>query len=148
MLDKIKRILVSKSAGKSKDNKKTLSADVALCVLLLEAAHADGECSDEEKQRIITTLAEKNQIPLNQIEELMSISYKERDEAVDIFQFTRYMNTNLSKEEKLEVMESVWRIIHTDGYLESHEDHFAHKLANLLRLSHKELIDCKVRARR
>jgi uncharacterized tellurite resistance protein B-like protein len=148
MLDKIKRILVSKSAGKSKDNKKMLSADVALCVLLLEAAHADGECSEEEKQRIITTLAEKNHIPSHQIENLVSTSYKERDEAVDIFQFTRYMNTNFSKEEKLEVMESVWRIIHADGYLESHEDHFAHKLANLLRLTHKELIDCKVRARR
>jgi uncharacterized tellurite resistance protein B-like protein len=147
MLDILKKILGSKSAGTSIDNEKTLNADVALCVLLLEAAHADGECSDEEKQRIITTLAEKNQIPSNQIEELVSASYKERDEAVDIFQFTRYMNTNFSKEEKLEVMESVWRIIHTDGYLESHEDHFAHKLANLLRLSHKELIDCKVRAR-
>jgi uncharacterized tellurite resistance protein B-like protein len=44
-------------------------------------------------------------------------------------------------------MESVWRVIHIDGRLEGHEDHFAHKLANLLRLTHKELIDAKISAR-
>ncbi len=66
---------------------------------------------------------------------------------MDLFSFTRYMNNNFSKEEKIEVMESVWRIIHIDGQLEAHEDHFAHKLANLLRLTHGELIDAKVKAR-
>ncbi len=147
MLDIVKKILGKKNNTRSKDVGKTLDADIALCVLLLEAAHADGECSKEEKQRILATLTERGKIPPDQIEELVSVSYKERDEAVDIFQFTRYMNANFSKAEKLEAMESVWRIIHTDGYLESHEDHFAHKLANLLRLSHKELIECKVRAR-
>ena len=147
MQDIVKKILGRKSGNMPKDTEITLNADVALCVLLLEAAHVDGECSKEEKQRIITTLSERSEIPSTQIEELVSLSYKERDEAVDIFQFTRYMNTHFSKGEKLEAMESVWRIIHTDGYLESHEDHFAHKLANLLRLSHKELIECKVRAR-
>ena len=147
MLDIVKKILGNKNNNMPKNSEKTLDADVALCVLLLEAAHADGECSNEEKQRIISTLSERSKVPLAQIEELVSLSYKERDEAVDIFQFTRYMNANFSKAEKLEAMESVWRIIHTDGYLESHEDHFAHKLANLLRLSHKELIECKARAR-
>jgi uncharacterized tellurite resistance protein B-like protein len=45
-------------------------------------------------------------------------------------------------------MESVWRIIHIDGRLEGHEDQFAHKLANLLRLTHGELIDAKIQARK
>lgn len=44
-------------------------------------------------------------------------------------------------------MEGVWKIIQVDGCLDRHEDHFAHKLANLLRLTHKELIDVKLQAR-
>ncbi len=147
MLDIVKKILGKRESDVSADAEKTVNADVALCVLLLEAAHADGECSQEEKQRLMDMLAQRSDTASMQIEELVAMSYKERDEAVDIFKFTRYMNNHFSKEEKLEVMESVWRIIHTDGFLESHEDHFAHKLANLLRLSHKEFIDCKVRAR-
>jgi uncharacterized tellurite resistance protein B-like protein len=58
------------------------------------------------------------------------------------------MNTNFTKEEKIAVMEAVWRIIHLDAHLEAHEDHFAHKLANLLRLTHSELIDAKIKARK
>ncbi len=45
-------------------------------------------------------------------------------------------------------MEAVWRIILIDDHLEAHEDHFAHKLANLLRLNHIELINAKLRARK
>ncbi len=44
-------------------------------------------------------------------------------------------------------MESVWRVIHIEGRLAGHEENFAHKLANLLRLTHKELIDAKISAR-
>ncbi len=51
------------------------------------------------------------------------------------------------KQEKIEVMESVWSILLIDEHLETHEDHFAHKLANLLRLTHKELIDAKLKVR-
>ncbi|MFT5699983.1 MAG: hypothetical protein ACI8ZB_002853 [Desulforhopalus sp.] len=35
-----------------------------------------------------------------------------------------------------------------NSYLESHEDHLAHKRANLLRLSHKERIDARLAARK
>lgn len=143
----IKNILNDK-AGKSSGNvKDNLNADTALCVLLLETAHADGECSAEEKEQLIETLTSRFDISRHDIEELIANSYRERDDSVDIFKFTRYMNNNFTKEEKLEVMASVWRIILIDGHLEAHEDHLAHKLANLLRLTHKELIDSKVKAR-
>ena len=44
-------------------------------------------------------------------------------------------------------MESVWSIIFADGKLDANEDYFAHKLANLLRLSHGEMIDAKLAAK-
>ena len=58
-----------------------------------------------------------------------------------------YISEHFSMEEKLAVMEDVWRIILLDGQLEKHEDHYAHKLANLLRLSHKQMIGSKLKAR-
>ena len=122
-------------------------AHIALCVLLIEAAHVDGECSDEEMSHVIETLTDKCGVLKEDIDELIEKAYQERKDAIDLFAFTRYLNQNYSKEEKLKVMESVWRVIHIDGRLEGHEDHFAHKLANLLRLTHKELIDAKISAR-
>jgi uncharacterized tellurite resistance protein B-like protein len=122
-------------------------AHIALCVLLIEAAHVDGECSDEEMAHVIETLTDKCGVLKEDIDELIEKAYQKRKDAIDLFAFTRYLNQNYSKEEKLKVMESVWRVIHIDGRLEGHEDHFAHKLANLLRLTHKELIDAKISAR-
>ena len=143
--------LIKKIVGKRED-KKTVpvsaeEARVALCVLLLEAAHSDGECSEEEMEHVITTLIEHFGVLRSDVDAIIKSAHQERDDAVDLFRFTRYLNNNYSKEEKLRVMESVWRVIHTDGRLEAHEDHFAHKLANLLRLTHKELIDAKIAAR-
>lgn len=120
---------------------------VALCVLMLEAAHVDGECSSEEMDHVIDTLVTRLGASREEIDELIELAYEKRNDSIDLFTFTRYINQHYSKEEKLEVMESVWRVIHIDGRLEGHEDHFAHKLANLLRLTHKELIDAKIKAR-
>ena len=122
-------------------------AHIALCVLLIEAAHVDGECSEEEMAHVIDTLTDKCGVSRHDIDELIEKAYQKRKDAIDLFTFTRYLNQNYSKEEKLKVMESVWRVIHIDGRLEGHEDHFAHKLANLLRLTQKELIDAKISAR-
>ncbi len=67
---------------------------------------------------------------------------------MDLFRYTQFINENFSEKQKIDIMESVWRIILLDNHLEAHEDHFAHKLANLLRLSHHQLIDAKLRARK
>ena len=147
MLDLIKKILGDASGRETKQNAEVQDINMALCVLLLEAAHVDGECSSEEKEHVILTLSTKYDVPREEINELLASGDLKRKNSVDLFQFTRYMNDNLTKEEKIEAMEAVWRIIHIDGQLEAHEDHFAHKLANLLRLTHKELIDAKIKAR-
>ena len=147
MLDLIKKILGDASGSKTKKKDDVQDVNMALCVLLLEAAHVDGECSSEEKKHVILTLSTKYGVPSEEINELLVSGDRERKNSVDLFQFTRYMNDNLTKQEKIEAMEAVWRIIHIDGHLEAHEDHFAHKLANLLRLTHKELIDAKIKAR-
>jgi uncharacterized tellurite resistance protein B-like protein len=148
MLGLIKKILNDTTGQKPKDIVSAQDAQIALCVLLLEAAHIDGECSDEEMEHVVSTLMTEYSIPRREIDELIASGHQERNDSVDLFRFTRYMNTNFNKEEKIAVMEAVWRIIHLDAHLEAHEDHFAHKLANLLRLTHSELIDAKIKARK
>ena len=120
---------------------------VAAGALLLEAAHVDNECTDAEMEHIIQTLKDKFELSDQCVAELLELSSQGREQAVDLWQFTNHINKHFSIEEKLAVMEDVWRIILLDGRLEKHEDHYVHKLANLLRLNHKQLIDAKLRAR-
>lgn len=147
MLSLFKKVM-GERAGEAVPEDASHQAHIALCILMLEAAHADGECSAEEMSHVVKTLSTKCGVAPGDIDELIDEAYKKRNDSIDLFTFTRYLNQHYSKEEKLAVMESVWRVIHIDGQLEGHEDHFAHKLASLLRLTHKELIDAKIEARK
>ena len=147
-VDLIKKMLEIPSKKGSTEDADTREAHMALCVLLLEAAHVDGECSEAEKEHVTSTMTAKYGVSREDIDKIITSADKKRQESVDLFSFTRYMNNNFSHEERLAVMDAVWRIILIDDHLEPHEDQLAHKLANLLRLTHKELIDSKLRARR
>ena len=52
---------------------------------------------------------------------------------------------NYTREEKITIVEMLWKNVYTDETLEKHEDNLVHKLSNLQRLSHKELIVAKVK---
>jgi uncharacterized tellurite resistance protein B-like protein len=39
----------------------------------------------------------------------------------------------------------VWRVIYADGKLDKHEDYLVKKIAHLLNLRHREMIDAKLR---
>ena len=121
---------------------------IAASIILLEAAHADHECTDEELDHVIETLCSDFDLSRQHAGDLLELAHRERSHAVDLFEFTTHINNEFSREEKMAVLEAVWRIIHVDGKLDKHEDHFVRKLTHLLRLSHKEMIDAKLKARK
>ena len=144
----IRNILEGKSdKGMESQENQEQKKHVAAGVLLLEAAHIDNECTEEEMAHIVETLRDKFNLSDSCVADLLELAHDGRKEAVDLWQFTNHINQHFSLAEKLEVMEDVWRIILIDGQLEKHEDHYAHKLANLLRLGHKQMIDAKLKAR-
>ena len=148
MFDLFRKIIEKKT-----DNESDAAADTGLrtrlaaAVILLEAAHADDDCAEVELGHVMETLKITFSLSHEHTEGLVELAHEERKQALDLWQFTNHVNQLYSKEEKIEVMEAVWRIIHSDGRLEAHEDHFAHKLANLLRLTHGEMIEAKIKAR-
>lgn len=148
MFNLIKKIIGSDTGKTPVTDQDVLTAHLALTVLLLEAAYADGECSGKEKEQLAETLVTNFGISRKEIDPLLADGNKEHREYVDLFRYTQFINDNFSEAQKITIMESVWRIILLDGHLEAHEDHFAHKLANLLGLNHSQLIDAKLRARK
>ena len=147
MLDLIKKIM-GRDTGAEASEQDALTAHLALTVLLLEAAYADGECSREELDHLAETLVRDFGVPRADIESLLDDGDQRHKSYVDLFRYTRFINDQFSEDQKMKILESVWQIILLDGDLEAHEDHFAHKLANLLNLGHSDLIAAKARARK
>jgi len=147
MFEKLKKIFGG-DADIEMSDQDDLTVHLALTVLLFDAAFADGHCSRSEKKHLVETLETQYGVSPDEVETLIENRNKERKEHVNLFRYTRFLNENFTESKKIEFMESVWRIILTDGHLEAHEDHFAHRLSDLLNLSHTDLIDAKLRARK
>ena len=64
---------------------------------------------------------------------------------MDLYQFTKIVNEQSTLQEKIHMVELAWQIIYADTELNRYEDHFAHKLARLLRLQHEDLIQAKMK---
>lgn len=118
---------------------------LATCVILIEAARADDEFTAEERRRIIEVMKHRFALTYEEALELLEASEAARENSLDLFRFTNQINQSFSLAEKLTLVEEVWRIFYTDGYLDGHEDHLAHKLGDLLRLNHPQLISVKMR---
>ena len=148
MFELIKKMFGQDSGAGEATEEDTLDAHLALTVLLMEAAYADGECSREEKEQLGETLVKNFGVDEKDIDELLERSDKAHQEYVDLFRYTRFINDNFSRDRKMNILEAVWRVILLDDRLEAHEDHFVHKMANLLGFGHSDLIDAKLRARK
>lgn len=117
---------------------------IATCAILIEMANIDGEFSPEEREIIISTLKNDYHLSEEHAKEITRISQEKLDQSLDLWKFTNLINQNYNSEEKIRIIELVWRIIYSDGTLDRHEDYLIHKLAGLLNLTHSQLIDAKI----
>ncbi len=120
----------------------------ATCALFLEIANSDEHFSEEERSTIIKILKNEFSLSEDEVRALMKKTEHRLDDSIDLWQFTNLINQNFSDEDKIKVLENLWKIIYTDEKLDAHEDYLAHKIANLLRLPHKTLIETKLKVKK
>lgn len=142
MFDRIRALIGGRSEGAGGGRERV---HVATAVLLLEMAHSDEQFHDMEEVLIRDLLQRKFNLGEESLAEVLELARRERQSSLDLFQFARDINESFTPEEKLEMMETLWRIIYADGVLDKYEDYLVRKLATLLRLSHREMIEAKLK---
>ena len=121
---------------------------VATCALLLEAAHADADYSDDEVARVMTVVGRRFGLTPDQTAELLHVAEDERERSGDLYQFARLVNESYTRERKLAVIELLWEVVFSDGVLDTHEDALMHKVGHLLGIRLEELTAVKVKVKR
>lgn len=118
---------------------------VASCALLLEMARIDERFTPEEAQTLISILKSSYGLSREDADALVDEADKQLDDSVDYWRFARLINENYTIAEKIEIIEMLWRIIFVDGKMDRHEHYLINKLSDLLRLTHKQMIDAKLK---
>ena len=149
MLDIVKRFF-SKSAGPESGVAGQNAAHdlrVATCALFVEMARIDQAFTEAEMETVLSILKEKYGLSGEHADALIAEADKELDESVDLWQFARLINENYSTDEKIKIVETLWRIVYVDGKMDQYEHYLMNKLKNLLRISHNQLIDAKLKVK-
>jgi uncharacterized tellurite resistance protein B-like protein len=119
---------------------------LAVAALLYEIALSDFDSSHQERQMMLQIVTKAFNLNSQEAGTLMSLAEAEHQASTDYFQFTRLINNHYSSEQKVDLVESLWRVAFADGELHRYEEHVIRRLADLLYVSHTDFIAAKHRA--
>ncbi|MEJ2426718.1 MAG: TerB family tellurite resistance protein, partial [Candidatus Thiodiazotropha sp.] len=70
---------------------------------------------------------------------------REHAASTDYFQFTSLINKHYSAEQKVWLIEALWRVAFADQKLHQYEEHVIRRLSELLYVPHSDFIAAKLR---
>lgn len=123
---------------------KNRKVEIAACALFIEMAKADGEFSEDERNFIITEMKSSFNLEDDCIKDLMALAEQQVKESVSLYEFTGIINNTFSQSEKIELIESLWRLIYKDEKLSAYEDHLIKRIGATMNIEHKQIINAKL----
>ena len=129
----------------NKDKKKTDTnvESINTACLLIHAAKIDENYTSEEREIIKKTVM-KLYPDLDNLDNIISKAEQKENDSNHIQEFTRDVKS-LSMENKIIILETLWKIILSDGKSDIYENNLMRRLAGLLYLDDKIVGEIKVK---
>ncbi len=143
MLKKLKNLFTQDLGDRNKTAESGSREDalqLATAVLLVEMSRADYVMDKAQQQSIIELLSQCFELTENEANLLLEVAHEEADAAVSLHEFTRLLNERLSYEDRIHVVEMLWRVAAADDELHKYEDALVRKVADLLYVRHSDLV--------
>jgi uncharacterized tellurite resistance protein B-like protein len=118
---------------------------LATAALLMEMTRADFAERPSERDHALKLLVREFRLSHQEAARLAELGGEEARAAVSLYEFTETLDKSLAVEDKVRIVEMLWEIAYADGDLDKYEEHLMRKLADLLHLSHRQLIQAKHR---
>jgi uncharacterized tellurite resistance protein B-like protein len=144
MFEYLRQVLAPEQTAKELKINFSKKYQVATAALLIEVAKADGDFSDDERNRIIELMKNDFELDDECVNELLELSEQKVRDSISVYEFSSVINESFSQQEKFELMKNLWRIIYEDGKLDSHEDRLIKIIGSTLNLEHKDVIGAKL----
>ena len=135
--------MIFKFFNKNKKKPDVNVESVNVACLLIHAAKIDENYTSEEKE-IIKKTVKKLYPDLDDLDEVITQAERKENDSNHIQEFTRDVKS-LSTENKIIIVETLWRIILSDGKSDIYEDNLMRRLAGLLYLDDKIVGEIRVK---
>ena len=135
--------MILKFFNKNNEKSDTNTESINIACLLIHAAKIDENYTSEEKE-IIKKTVKKLYPDLDNLEDIVSKAEQKENDSNHIQEFTKDVKS-LSLDNKIIIIETLWRIILSDGKSDIYENNLMRRLAGLLYLDDKVVGEIKVK---
>ena len=135
--------MILKFFNKNSEKSDTNEESINIACLLIHAAKIDENYTSEEKE-IIKKTVKKLYPDLGNLDAVISKAEQKENDSNHIQEFTKDVKS-LSMENKIIIIETLWRIILSDGKSDIYENNLMRRLAGLLYLDDKIVGETKVK---
>mgnify|MGYP006127328287 CR=1 FL=1 len=127
-----------KNIFKKKEKEEKLNdKNILIIALLINAAKIDENYTENEKTIIKKVIIDLYKVSSNQADELLKLAEKKEKESNQIIEFTKEVK-KYSMEDRLKIIEVIWRIVYSDGKIDNYESTLIRRLCGLLYISDKD----------
>lgn len=117
---------------------------LAAAALLVEMSRADYVVDEVEQRTMRVVLHAALSLSDEEIDELIELAGKQADKATSLYEFTRQINDHYDKDQKLLLIQSMWRVAYADGDLDKYEERLIRQVSDLIHVSHSDFIKMKM----
>ena len=132
-----------KSDQKIQKEEPSFEIELTAAVLAYEIARIDGDISSDELKilmeeiKIIAKKVGKEESEILEIIEIYS------NDSVSFYEFVEDINKGYTKNEKLSLLEFMWKIAYADGNLDVDEERLIRRLADMIKIKDMEVLKLK-----
>ena len=131
--------------NKLNDSKEIILASTCL---LLSIAHADENIEETESEIIDEILQDFFSINQKQAKEMITLAEEELKKSTDYFSYGNKLNETFSLSDKIDFLSCIFEVAYSDGEYHYMEEHMIKKIAHMLNIENKDLINVKMDIKR
>ncbi|MDA0703120.1 MAG: TerB family tellurite resistance protein [Proteobacteria bacterium] len=135
MLEKMKWLFVD---DRAEDEHSRDELEVAVCVLLCQAARMDHDFDIQERVTIRQLMRERFGLPEAEAEALVEAADAKAETSADLWQYARLIKERFTHDERIEMIEMLWEVAYADGVLHDYEAHLLRRIAGLIYVTDQE----------
>ena len=126
------------------DSSEICQRELAYASLLVEVIKSDDKFDDRERAKLFDVLSKKLKIRDDELQNFAELAKQKSDESTSLYEFTREINDKYEYDEKVKLIEDLWRIAYSDGQIDKYEDYVIRKVADLIYVAHSDFIKSKL----
>ena len=111
---------------------------LAAAALLVEVAMVDREFDPAERDRIIQFVKGKFSLEETIASQLISRAEAEVEDSVQLYGITSALRHGLSYEDRVELMECLWKVAYADGEVDPFEDQILRRIGELIYVTDRD----------